>query len=88
MPAGIFENSNLASVVVPRLSRPLDMSSLSVPFQLRAEREDMGGSPGMEWPADPAVEGSAWKGVCWALAIEGAAAICMYGLWRLPGFIR
>jgi hypothetical protein len=88
MPAGTLENSNLASVVFPRLSRPLDMNSLSVPFQLGAERVDIGGSPSMESPVDPDLEGSALKGVCWALAIEGAAAICMFGLWRLSSLIR
>ncbi|MGP8253273.1 MAG: hypothetical protein ACLQHF_14680 [Terracidiphilus sp.] len=65
------------------------MSSLSVPLLQCAERVDRGTSPSMEWPADAVVEGRAvFKGVCWALAIEGATAICIYGLWHFWSLIR
>jgi hypothetical protein len=88
MPTGTFDNPNLASVVVPRVSRPLEMSCLSAPFQLHAGHVDRGGCPSMEWPADAVVEGRAWKGACWALAIEGAAAILIYGMWQFWSIIR
>jgi hypothetical protein len=88
MLAGTFENSNLASVEVPLLSRPLEMSSLSIPHQLLAKRVNMGSIPRTEWPDDAVVEGGAYKGACWAFAIEGAAAICIYGIWHFCSVIR
>ena len=88
MLTGQFDNSNLASVVVLRLPRSLAMSSLSVSLLQPTESVERGTSPGMEWPADAVVEGRAFKGACWALAIEGVSAICIYGLWHLWSLTR
>jgi hypothetical protein len=89
MPTRPFDSSNPVSVLVPRLSRSLEMSSLSVPMPQRAERIDWGTSPSMEWPAGAVVDGRALgRGVCWALAIEGAGAICIYCLWQFWSLIR
>lgn len=83
-----FDNSNLASVVVPRISNSLAMSSVSVSLPQPTECLERGTSLSMEWPADGVVGGRAYKGACWALAIEGVSAICIYGLWRLWSLIR
>ncbi|MFZ0306122.1 MAG: hypothetical protein WAL75_25785 [Terracidiphilus sp.] len=88
MTTGTLHHSNLATVVVPRLSRSLEMSSLSVQFMHRAGNVDWARTRSMDWPPDAVIEGRAFKGVCWALAIEGAAAICIYGLWQLWSLIR
>lgn len=41
-------------------------------------------SPEAEWPPEAIVDLRALgRGVCWALAIEGAAALCFYGAWHL-----
>lgn len=89
MPTRPFDNSNSTSLAVPRFPRLLEMSSQPVPLLQRSERVDRGASSTIDWPDNPDVEGRALgKGVCWALAIEGAAAIGIYGLWHLWSLIR
>jgi hypothetical protein len=89
MSTRLFDNSNLAGSLAPRLSGSLKMSSLSVPLPQRIERIDRRTSPGMQWGVDAADEGRVFfRGLCWSLAIEGAAAICIYGLWHLWSLTR
>jgi hypothetical protein len=88
MPTGAIENSNLACAVVIRVLPSLEMGSPSVPSVLLVEHVEKAASSSMELPADAVVDGRAFKGACWALAIEGTAAICIFFVWRIFSLIH
>jgi hypothetical protein len=80
MTTGAFDNSNPLN---PPFAGSLGVISVSVRFLDPAEHLKSGVNSRVEWQDCAFVEGRAVKGACWALAIEGAGAICIYGLWHL-----
>ena len=88
MRASPFDNSNLATVVAPNISRSVEMSTLTATWQQYSQRLEYSTNAGIEWQDETFVDGRAFKGVCWALAIEASAAICVYFLWHLWNVVR
>lgn len=84
MPSRRFDNTNLTIISPSLLSPPLEMSSYAAPL---TQADVLGAgtmSPEVEWPVQTVVDPrSLGKGVSWALGIEGAAALCLYGIWHL-----
>ena len=83
-----LENWNLATISASLLSRTLPISSYAV--SLMQPRLSAGGlsadaaEPKAEWASEAIEEfRHVGKGVGFALAIEGAAALCAYVLWQL-----
>jgi hypothetical protein len=65
-------------------SQPLQMSSVAAPFTQGHALEAGAMGPEAECPAQAVVDlRRLGKGVCWALGIEGAAALCLYLIWDL-----
>lgn len=83
-----FENWNPATISAPLLSRSLPMHSFAVPAMQRLLSDGRGGThviePKAEWATEAFEEfRHTGKGVLFALAIEGAAALCAYVIWHL-----
>ena len=89
MPSRRFDNASLNAISPSLLSAPLQMSSYAAPFT-RGHILDAGTiSPKAERPEQKVVDfRSLGRGVRWALTIEGAAALCIYAIWRLWLFWR
>lgn len=83
MPMRPFDKSNLVTIATAPLSQALQMSSYAAPLMRPRLSENETLSSGIGWPPESVVDlGALSKGVSWALAIEGAAAICFYTLWH------
>lgn len=83
-----FENWNPASISAPLLSRSLPMHSFAVPAMQHLLTAGAPGAdaiePKTEWATEAFEEfRHTGKGVLFALAIEGAAALCAYVIWHL-----
>jgi hypothetical protein len=87
VPTRSFDNSNPGTFPAPPLSRSLQMGSYAAPMLRRRVIQERGVYREMpaEAVADIRVLG---KGVGWALAIEGAAALCVCLVWHLCSLLR
>jgi hypothetical protein len=81
VPLGRFDNASLTTMLPSLPSEPLQMSSFAAPMtQGRALETDTIVPEAAQAIGDLHRVG---KGVCWALGIEGAAALCLYAIWHL-----
>ncbi len=84
MPSGRFDNAILTTMLPSLPSQPLQMGSFAAPMPLADVLKAGTTSPNAEWPTQTVVDvRSLAKGVCWALGIEGAAALFLYAIWHL-----
>ena len=87
MPTRSFDNSKMATYSSAPLARTIEMSSYAVPLTRGRAIDERAVSAEIGWPPEAVVDlGALGKGVCWALAIEGSAAMCIYfacQLWIL-----
>lgn len=84
MPIQRFVNMPLAAASTSLLSPGVQMSSYVAPLTRSQVMRPGAISAGAEWPAEAIVNLSDLaRGVRWALAIEGAAAVGIYAVWHL-----
>ena len=84
-----FDSSNYSTNAASRLSPSLQMSSLAVPISRPDGFGAGSASRVVEWPAEVIVDRNALgRGVCWALGIEGTAALFIFMLWHLWTLVR
>jgi hypothetical protein len=79
-----FDNVHLLTASPSLLAPQLQMSSYA-PTVAGADALESGAvRADAEWPAEAIVNlHRLGKGVCWALGIEGATALSIYGIWYL-----
>ena len=79
-----FDNAHLLTASPSLLAPQLQLSSYA-PTVAGTEVLRSGAVPAdAEWPGEAIVNlHRLGKGVCWALGIEGAAALSLYGIWLL-----
>ena len=87
MPTRSFDNSKMATYSSAPLARSIEMSSFAVPLTRSRAIDEGQVSAEIGWSPEAVVDlGALGKGVGWALAIEGSAALCIYfacQLWIL-----
>lgn len=84
MPSQRFDTIPLAAASPSMFSLPLQMSSYAAPLTRTQVMRAGTISTDAEWPAAAIVNLSDLaRGVRWALAIEGAAALGIYAVWHL-----
>ena len=83
MQSQAFDNANLSAPSSSLLSPTIEMSSFAAPLAAHVV-ESSATDAEAEFPPEAIVNwGDLGKGVRWALAIEGAAALVVYGTWQL-----
>ncbi|HWB98328.1 MAG TPA: hypothetical protein VG672_16560 [Bryobacteraceae bacterium] len=66
------------------LAPTLSVSGYAAPFTGSRTLDSIATPAETEWPAEAIVDGrKLLKGIGWALAIEGAAALVLYGAWDM-----
>jgi len=84
VPTQRFDNIPLAAASTSLLSPRVQMSSYAAPLTRTHVMRAGAISADAEWPAEAIVNLSdLGRGVRWALAIEGAAALGIYAVWHL-----
>ena len=83
-----FNDAPLFAASSPLPSSPLQMSSYAGALPQPPALRSGGTNVDAEWPAETIVNAhDLGKGVSWALAIEGAAALAICLVWRLWHFL-
>lgn len=84
MPTRPFDNPNFATPAARPFSPSFQMSSYAAPLTRPGVLEAGRIRHNAELHDDAVVDISRLgKGVCWALAIEGAATLCIFLAWHL-----
>jgi hypothetical protein len=79
-----FDNAHLLTVSPSQLAPQLRMSSYAATLAGAKVLRSGAARADAEWPAGAIVDlHRLGKGVGWALGIEGAAALSIYGIWYL-----
>lgn len=89
MPTRPFDNSQFPTGPIRPFGRSLEMSSYTIPLARPGALHSRILDREAEWPDETVVDiRLLGRGVCWALAIEGAAAFCIFLAWHLWMFLR
>lgn len=89
VPSRPFDNPNAGRIAISPLPSSYQMSSTALPMLRPRVFSSREMSPEAEWPTEAVVEFRVLgRGVAWALAIEGTAAIAGYVLWHLFTLLR
>jgi hypothetical protein len=84
-----FDNANPTDASPSLLSPTMQMSSYAAPMMAAQVIDSSPTDAEAEFPPEAIVNwGNLGKGVRWALAIEGAVALVIYGGWQLWRFWR